>query len=227
MSLSPSLITGGIAVVGLLLLVLTIVPTIIFIILVVANRAEPDPTGKRPMAAFLFGGSFLTLILLGLGSFGVVHGLTDLIGRHSDTFGYAKVPSNDSIIRSVVMGLLLFVIAGVAHVLHRRRGLALADSESDAGSAVRRLARSYVAAVSFLSVVIFVLTLFVFANSILQLIAPGIFQAMGSRTDTVRTLLNEAYILIFTALAFRSHQNLAPAALRLFAGRASTESASE
>ncbi len=216
---------GGVTVLGLLMLAVLVVPVITFIILTVANRSEPDTTGKRPMAAFLFGGAFLTLILAGLGSINVVRGLTSLIGRQTQPgMGYMSHAETDTIARSVVMGLLLLMIAGAAHVMHRRRGLALADSEPDAGSATRRLARSYVAAVSFVSVVIIIITLFVLAYSVFQLIAPGVFQAMGTRTDTFRSILNELYILIGVSLVFRSHQALAPASLRLFAGRNSNAS---
>lgn len=188
-----------------------------YVIIVIANRADPDPSGKRPMAAYLFGGSFLSLWIAYLGSIIGVEALVSLL--------HSNAPSSNTVARLVVVGFLMVLIGGVTHIIHRQRGLALSDSEVDPSSPTKRVMRSYVAAVSFISVLITLITVMILGYLIFQLVAPGVFGAAGTRADTLSSIVDSLYIVGATAFIFFSHQALAPAALRLLPRRSSMPSA--
>ena len=189
---------------------------ITYVIIVIANRADPDPSGKRPMAAYLFGGSFLSLWIAYVGSIIVVEALVSLM--HSNT------PSHNSVARIVVVGFLMVLVGGVTHMIHRQRGLTLADSETDPSSPTKRVMRSYVAAVSFISVLIALISTMVLGYLIFQFAAPGVFGASGTRVDTLSSIIDLVYIVGATAFIFFMHQALAPSALRLLPRGSSTPS---
>src|SRR3979490_781720 len=67
---------------GLLGVVVILAIVGVFIIVVAANRAEPDPSGRRPLSVYLFATSFVTLIAAVAGSATVVSSLVQLIGTH-------------------------------------------------------------------------------------------------------------------------------------------------
>ncbi len=197
--------------IAFLLLVSTVGSIMTYVIIVIANRADPDPTGKRPMAAYLFGGAFLSLWIYYLGSVIIVEGLVSLMQTNA--------PSSNTIARVVVAGFLMVLVGGVAHMIHRQRGLALSDSESDPSSPTKRVMRSYVAAVSFITVLIALVSTVVLGYLIFQLVAPGVFGASGTRVDVLSSVIDWLYIVGATAFVFFSHQALAPEPLRLLAGR--------
>jgi len=109
----------------------------------------------------------------------------------------------------------MVLVGGVAHVIHRQRGLALSDSETDPFSPTKRVMRSYVAAVSFISVLIVLISAMVLGYLIFQLVAP----ASSGPPDHVSTRCRRSSIrstlVGATAFVFFAHQALAPAALRL------------
>lgn len=208
--------SAAIVLVAIFLLVIVSVGSLMtYVIIVIANRADPDPSGKRPIAAYLFAASFFTLWLSYVGSIIVVEALVSLLRSTS--------PSSHTVARMVVVGLLMVLIGGFAHVLHRQRGVALSDSETDPSSPTKRVMRGYVAAVSFVSVLIVLVSTMILGYMVFQLAAPGIFGASGSRLDTLTSILDLAYIVGAATFIFLSHQALAPAALRLVA-RSSTRS---
>lgn len=210
MSSISSAIIGSysvIVVIMFLLLIASAGSIMTYVIIVIANRADPDPSGKRPMAAYLFGGSFLSLWIAYVGSIVVVEALVSLM--------HSSAPSTNTVARIVVVGFLLVLVGGVTHLFHRRRGLALADSETDPSSPTKRVMRSYVAAVSFISVFIALISAMVLGYLIFQLVAPGVFGAAGSRVDTLSSIIDSLYIIGVTAFVFFTHQALAPAPLRL------------
>jgi hypothetical protein len=188
-----------------------------FVIIVIANRADPDPSGKRPMAAYLFGASFLSLWMAYMGSILVVEAIVSLMNSNA--------PSSNTVARIVVVGFLMVLVGGVIHMTHRQRGLSLADSESDPSSPTKRVMRSYVAAVSFISVLIGLISTMVLGYLIFQFVAPGVFGASGSRVDTLSSIIDLVYVLGATAFVFFAHQALAPRALRLLAHGSSMPSA--
>jgi hypothetical protein len=214
-------IIGSVALVYIALLFLLFIAgagsIIAFVIVVIANRADPDPSGKRPMAAYLFGGSFLSLWIAYVGSILVVEALVSLL--------QSVTPSTNTVARIVAVGFIMVLVGGVAHMFHRQRGLALAESESDPSSPTKRVMRSYVAAVSFISVFIVLMSTMVLGYLIFQLVAPGVFGASGSRADTLSSILDSVYIVGATAFIFSTHQALAPAALRLLPRGSSMPSA--
>ncbi len=56
----------------------------VFVVIVVANRADPDPSGRRPLAVYLFGVSFFPTFVVLFGTFAMVLGLVQLMGSHPD-----------------------------------------------------------------------------------------------------------------------------------------------
>src|ERR1700677_3081962 len=70
----------------------------IFVVIVVANRADPDPSGRRPLAVYLFGVSFFSVFVVLFGTFAMVLGLVQLIGSHPGVVGVAKHPVGDSVV---------------------------------------------------------------------------------------------------------------------------------
>ena len=221
--LSGANVTGIAGVVGLALFLLLAVSSIgsliTYVIIVIANRADPDPTGKRPLAAYLFGGSFLTLWITYVGILSISSTLIGLLGSHTAQFSLTEThPYLDQVVRNLSLGALVTAVAGAAYLLHRRRGIELVSSETDPSSPSRRVMKGYIAAVSFISTVIVIVATMVFAYTFLELIAPGVFQAPGTRTDTWISLLETTVLLGLTVVVFRTHQSLLPAEHRLFTG---------
>ncbi len=216
-------VTGIAGVIGLALFLLLAVSSIgsliTYVIIVIANRADPDPTGKRPVAAYLFGGSFLTLWITYVGILSISSTLIGLIGPHTAQFSLTEThPYLDQVVRNLSLGALVTVVAGATYLLHRRRGIELVESEGDPSSPSRRVMKGYIAAVSFLSTVIVIVATMVFAYTFLELIAPGVFQASGGRTTTWISLLETVVLLALTSVVFRTHQSLLPPEHRLLNG---------
>jgi hypothetical protein len=207
----PGAVIGSAAVVfvaiAFLLIVSTVGSLMTYVIIVIANRADPDPSGKRPMAAYLFGGAFFSLWLSYLGSIFIVEALVSLM----DTVA----PNSNTVARVVVVGFLMVLVGGVAYMIHRQRGVALADSEPDPSSPTKRVMRSYVAAVSFITVLIALISAIVLGYLIFQLVAPGVFGASGTRVDVLSSVIDWLYIVAATVFVFFTHQALAPTTLRL------------
>src|ERR1019366_2634384 len=93
---SSLLSIAGIAVEVLALLGFMVIVGL-FIIIVVANRADPDPSGRRPQSVYYFAVSFVALVTAIVGSLVVVVSLIQLIGHHSSGVG-------DTTARAVVLG---------------------------------------------------------------------------------------------------------------------------
>ena len=208
-------ISSAILLLPALLLVSVVGGIITFIIIVFSTRAEPDPSGKRPATLYFFGGAFVTLWIGLVGLVLILASLINLIGKHNQFGDYPGPGLVNPTIRDVSLGLLVLLVAGTAHFLHVRRGFELAASESDPSSPAKRVARSYVSVVSFLSVLVFVIATLIFLYLVLGLIAPGVYQA-GSRISTLRSLLDAFMVLGIAALVFRRHQRFEPSSLRLF-----------
>src|ERR1700691_2434001 len=83
----------------------------IFVIIVVANRADPDPSGRRPQSVFYFAVSFVTLSTSIIGSAVVVSGVVRLVGSHSGSI-------TDSVARAIVIGGLITLISLVLLITH-------------------------------------------------------------------------------------------------------------
>jgi hypothetical protein len=190
----------GVAIVGL------------FIIIVVANRADPDATGHRPQSVYFFAVSFVTLVTTTIGSIVVVFSVVALVGHHSPNIGNA-------IARAVVIGGLITVMSGTLLRTHLRRGVALIGP--DAASPSRRVAQSYVSAVAFLSVLILLVVSILAVYLVFALAGPGVFGSFGGRTSTLRDLIDAVYVGLVAGTVLLTHRNLVTPGLRYFGGNGS------
>jgi hypothetical protein len=185
----------------------------IFVIIVVANRADPDPTGRRPQSVFYFAVSFVTLATTVLGSAAVVSGVVVLVGNHSHSV------SNPAA-RAILFGGLVTIISVFLLTLHLRRGLALARADRESQGPSQRVGQSYVSSVAFVSV-LSLLILGVFAvYLIFALAGPGLFGSLGSRSDTVRVLIVAAYLCVVATTVLWTHRKLVQPDLDLFGPKA-------
>jgi uncharacterized membrane protein len=116
----------------------------VFVIIVVANRADPDPTGRRPQAVYYFAVSFVTLAVTVVASAVVVSGIDALVGNHSNAVTNAAA-------RAILVGVLAVLMAGVLLTIHLRRGLDLVRQDTQAPAPSKRVGQSYVASVAFVS----------------------------------------------------------------------------
>jgi hypothetical protein len=187
----------GVAIIGL------------FIIIVVANRADPDATGHRPQSVYFFAVAFVTLVTAIVGSIVVVFSLVDLIGRHSPGIGNA-------VARAVVIGGLITLLSGALLRIHLRRGVALVGS--DPASPSRRVAQSYVSGVAFLSVLILLVVSILAVYLLFALGGPGVFGSFGGRTPALRDLIDAVYVGLVAATVLLTHRNLVTPGLRFFGG---------
>jgi hypothetical protein len=175
----------------------------VFVIVVVANRADPDPSGRRPQSVYFFAVSFVAIIVSTLASTVIVFSLTDLIGHNSGSLTNATA-------RAVVLGGLFMLAAGALLVTHLRRGVILTRADPDWASPSRRVGQSYVAAICFVAV-LFLLLAGVFAvYLVFALAGPGVFGSFGGSTPTVRYLIDAVYVGAVAGLILFTHRNLVP-----------------
>ncbi len=212
------------SVIVLAVVVLLVGAVVAFLTIARAGRLDPDPTGSRPMAAFLFSGAFATLWVAIIGIVSITTGILGFFGRNrgmgsgfGSFFGGPKHPVGDANVRTITQGVLLVLIAGIASLIHRRRGLALAAAEDDLNAPTKKVARTYVGVVSFFSIAVLIVTVLLGLYFVFELIAPGIYGG-GSRWSTVKSLIEVAVVFIIVGASFLNHQAIAPRSLRLFGG---------
>ncbi|HXP33814.1 MAG TPA: hypothetical protein VN820_07325 [Acidimicrobiales bacterium] len=196
------LLAGVLAVVAVLALVGVLV------IVVVANRADPDPSGRRPQSVYFFAVSFVTIVSAIIASTVVVSALVRLIGSHAS-------PIADSIARSVVLGGLITLVSLFLLVTHLRRGLALALADPQSTTPSRRVGQSYVAAVAFVSVVLLLVVTVFSLYLIFALAGPGVFGSFGGHAPALRYLIDAVYLGAVLGVILWTHRNLVPPGLRL------------
>jgi len=205
---------GGIIDTGLLitlllsLLGLVVILTVVgvLVIVIVSNRADPDPTGRRPLSVYLFGISFVTLLTAVVGSVAVVASLVSLIGSHGPGVGNA-------VARGAVLGGLITVVSVAVLVVHLRRGLRFAVADGTAGPS-QRIARSYVAAVAFVAVLVLVLSAIAGVYLVFVLVGPGVFGFGVSRTLAGEALIVTGYVAVVAVLIVLTHRNMVSPGLR-------------
>jgi hypothetical protein len=197
------LVFGGVFAIVALLAALALVP----IIIIVANRAEPDVRGVRPFSVYLFGMSFVTLLLTYGGLTIIVTALLSFIGSHS-------APIADSVGRECVVGGLLLVIGGGTMSYHVRKGLMAARGDGAVDGPNARVRHSYIGAVSFVFVLLAMVSLGFVIYLICQLAGPGIFGLEGGdRTATLRVLLDFVYVLVASVGIVWVHWRWSPSGL--------------
>ena len=185
---------AGVGVVALFLL--------FFVIIVVANRAEPDPRGVRPRCVYLFSMSFVMLQIAYAGTILIITSLFSLIGPH-------LVPLTNGIARSVVIGGILLLIAGITMFVHLGKGVDAARGDGRVDGPNMRIQHTYVSVVTFLYIVIMVVTLAVSIYFIFELIGPGVFGGAGhGRSAIVQNLLDTLYVTVASGLIVLAHSRL-------------------
>jgi hypothetical protein len=174
------------------------------IILIVANRAEPDPRGQRSHSVYLFGMSFVTLQLTFAGSVVIVTSIFSVIAPHVE-------PLTNSIARSIVIGGLLVVLFGAVLLLHLGRGIEVARGDGEVSGPNLRVMQSYAGVVGFIYLLQLIVSLAVGIYLVFALIAPGVFGSLGSsRSGTVAMLLNLLYIILASGYILMAHSSLGP-----------------
>lgn len=219
---SLSALSGIASMLGLILFVSAIVAAAgivgTLVILIVANRADPDPSGKRPFVVYLFAISFLAIWTALVGSALAVSSLFQLIGSHgAGGIPGAIHPVGDMVARGIVFGLIVTGVSVWVLLAHVRRGLA-AVSDEPTGSPSRRVAQSYVSGVAFVSLIVVVAAVVVFVYSIFQILGPGTFASAGARVGPFRHLLDSAYVFGAAGVILWSHVKMVPAELSPLSG---------
>jgi hypothetical protein len=182
----------------------------IFVVIVVANRADPDPTGRRPLAVYLFGVSFFSIFVVLFGSFAMVLGVVQLIGSHPGVVSASKHPVGDSVTRVVVLGGIIVAVAAVLLLTHLRRGQSLPEVANGQAGPVARVAQSYAASVSFLCVIIAAVSVVVFLYEVVRILAPGVFELTGTRVGAARVLIAALYLAFAAAGLVAAHARHLP-----------------
>ena len=177
-------------------------------VVVVANRAESDATGRRPLVVYLFGVAFITIWTAFIGAAAVVSSLVQLIGSHPGGYGGALHPIGDVAARGVVLGGLVLVVSLGTFVIHFRKGIELADAQAPSTSPAKRCQQSYVSAVAFISVIIIVISLVIAVYAIFQILAPGVFGGAGS-VPTLRYFLDALFVALASGVILWRHLMLA------------------
>jgi hypothetical protein len=162
---------------------------LILVVLVVANRAEPDGRGLRPFSVYLFAMSFVALFTSYLGSIVVVLSVTPLVRPH-------QAPLTNAVARGCTVGGIITVLAALTLAYHLGRGRRLAWYDGRIDGPNYRILHTYVAGVSFVAIAIAVVALGVSAYHIFELVGPGVFAPGASRSGTVHSLINSGYVAV-------------------------------
>jgi hypothetical protein len=191
----------------------------ILVIVVVANRADPDSSGRRPLAVYFFGMSFIAVFLTLFGTYAIVLGLVQLIGSHTQSafptstpfpLSSSAHPIGDAVARVVVISALV-VLVGVALLsTHLKRALALPEWRHGAYGPVGRVAQSYAAAVCFIAVLVAAVTFIALGYDVCRIIAPGVFELAGPRIAVVRTIISLVYLLAAAVVVVVLHSRIPP-----------------
>src|SRR3954465_11176033 len=86
-------LAGIIGVVALAIIALPLLAGAVLVILIVANRADPDPTGRRPAVVYSFAVSFIAMFVTLFSTFVIVAQLWSLIGSHHTSTGSDQLDS--------------------------------------------------------------------------------------------------------------------------------------
>jgi phosphotransferase system glucose/maltose/N-acetylglucosamine-specific IIC component len=221
---------GGLAfAIGAVVAAVLLIPLLVggvFVIVTVANRADPDPTGRRPAVVYGFAIAFVTLFVTLFATAGFVASLCNLIGTHARSRsgglfgnvvrqGGSQHPVGDAVARGCVLSLLVAVVAGVVYYLHATAA-ARASADAVTGDPNARVRASYVSAVSFVTVGIVVVSLIIVLYDVFRLIAPGVFapDLAGDRVVVLRSFLPALYLAVVSAALLLMHLRHAPESFR-------------
>jgi hypothetical protein len=202
-------LSGGVVAAIAVFIALFSIVLLVPVILIVANRAEPDPRGLRPSSIYLFGMSFVTLQLAFAGSVIIISSLFSVIAPH-------YTPLTNSVARSVVIGALFVVLAGGALLLHLGRGIETAKGDGAVTGPNLRVMQSYAGVVGFIYFIQLIFSVGIAIYLLFALIAPGVFGSIGtSRSGTLALLLDLVYVMLASAYIVAAHSGIGPSALRV------------
>ncbi len=194
---------GFVAFAAIFIAILSVI-VLIPIILIVANRAEPDPRGQRSHSVYLFGMSFVSLQLTFAGSVVIVTSIFSVIAPHF-------TPLTNSMARSIVIGGLLVVLFGAVLLLHIGRGIEVARGDDASTGPNLRVMQSYAGVVGFIYLLQLIFSLAVAIYLLFALVAPGVFGSLGSsRSGTLAMLLDLLYVMLASGYILLAHSSLGP-----------------
>jgi hypothetical protein len=197
-------LAGGIVAFVAIFIALFSLVLLVPVILIVANRAEPDPRGQRSHSVYLFGMSFVTLQLTFAGSVVIVTSIFSVIAPH-------VAPLTNSIARSIVIGGILVVLFGSVLLVHLGRGIEVARGDGEVTGPNLRVMQSYAGVVSFIYLLQLITSLGVAVYLVFALIAPGVFGSLGSsRSGTLAMLLDLLYVMLVSGYILMAHAALGP-----------------
>ncbi len=201
-------LAGGVVAVIAIAFALFSIVLLVPIILIVANRAEPDQRGLRSQSVYLFGMSFVTLQLTFAGSVLIVTSIFSVIAPHDS-------PLTNSIAREVVIGGLFVVLFGLTLLMHLGRGVETARGDGAVTGPNLRVMQSYAGVVCFIYWLQLIVSLAVAVYLVFALVAPGVFGSFGaSRSGTLSILLDLVYVMLASAVIVSAHSGLGPSALQ-------------
>jgi len=183
----------------------------VLLIVIVANRSEPDPTGRRPFVVYYLAVSFISVFAVLFSTYAALASLLSLAGN--------PAANGDSVARVVVLALIVALFTGLLLATHLRRGLDLARLGADATDPSVRVLCSYVGAVSFLVVLIFVVSMVGAVDSLVRASDRNVFNPGGSTSSALRTVADFAYLALASAAIFYGHFRLTPRHLGPFGMR--------
>ena len=218
-------IVSLIAVIIMIVLLLPLIVGGIVVVVVVANRAEPDLSGRRPAVVYAFAIAFLTLFATLFATTAMVASLCRLIGSHAGaqsfvggdlfgdgtSYGGHQHPLGDSVARGAVLSGLVALVAGVVCFVHLRAA-ARASAGVPTVDPLARVRSSYVAAVSFVSVTIVVGASVVVLYDIFRGVAPGVFteSGTGGSVEVLRSMIPALYLALAAMAILFAHLRHAP-----------------
>lgn len=211
------MIQSGPSVFSILADVLSVVAVLafvgLFVIIIIANRADPDPSGRRPQAVYFFAVSFVTLLTSVVGSSMVVFALVQLIGHHPGGGSHSVA---DSVARTATLGGLVTVVSLALLIVHLRRGMDLVRSSTEPISPTRRVAQSYVSGVGFLAIIALLVVTVLAVYLLFAIAGPGVFGSFGGRVPSLRYLIDAVYVGAVAVAILRTHRNLVSPGLHFF-----------
>jgi hypothetical protein len=218
-------LSGVLSIVFLVVAVILLLPVLIggiFVVVVVANRAEPDPSGRRPALVYSLGVAFLTLFTTLFASTALVAALCRLIGSNhgrgvtdffsSDSGSAHQHPLGDSVARQAVLSAIAAIIAGVVCWLHTRAAARAAKPVATGIDPLARVRSSYVAAVSFVAVFLVIGASIVVIYDIFRGVAPGVFSGSGNggSVEVLRSMIPALFLALASGAILLAHLRTAP-----------------
>jgi len=179
----------------------------IVIIAVVASRAEPDPTGRRPQSVYFFVVAFVTLTTALFASALVVAAILGLTASPPTDAGHA-------LDRLLLASALVTLVSGVFCAVHVRRGLVLARAGSGEASPSTRVGQTYVSVVAFVSVLVLLVAAVISLYVLFAILAPGTFGSFGGRSWATRVLIESVYVGALATVVVWRHGSMLDPVLR-------------